>query len=96
MAEGKARQCQDVNTDRFLRVIELRNECAQMLGYASHAEYMLKPKMASTPARAEAFLRDLLDKAQGKLHEDLTDLQKLKDEEEGPNAGPLQSWDVSY
>ena len=96
MAEAKAKQCQDVNTDRFLRVIELRNECAQMLGYASHAEYMLKPKMASTPARAEAFLRDLLDKAQGKLHEDLTDLQKLKDEEEGPNAGPLQSWDVSY
>jgi len=26
MAEAKAKQCQEVNTDRFLRVIELRNE----------------------------------------------------------------------
>jgi len=67
-----------------------------MLGYASHAEYMLKPKMANTPARAEDFLRDLLGKAQGKLQEDLADLQKLKQEEEGPDAGPLESWDISY
>ena len=96
MAEAKARQCQELNTDRFLRVVELRNECARMLGYASHAEYMLKPKMAGTPARAEAFLRDLLVKAEGKLAEDLADLQKLKDAEEGADAGPIQSWDVAY
>lgn len=96
MAEAKARQCQDVNTDRFLRVVELRNECARMLGYKSHAEYMLKPKMARTPERAEQFLRDLLVKARGKLDGDLKDLQKLKDEEEGPDAGPIQTWDVAY
>ena len=40
MAEAKARQCQELNTDRFLRVVELRNECARMLGYESHAEYV--------------------------------------------------------
>jgi len=96
MAEAKAKQCQDVNTERFLRVVQLRNECAQMLGYKSHAEYMLKPKMAGTPERAEQFLRDLLSKARGKLEEDLQELQKLKDAEEGPNAGPIENWDVSY
>ena len=96
MAEAKAKQCQDVNTERFLRVVQLRNECAQMLGYKSHAEYMLKPKMAGTPERAEQFLRDLLGKARGKLEADLQDLQKLKHAEEGPNAGPIENWDVSY
>ena len=96
IAHAKAKQCQDVNTERFLRVVALRDECAKMLGYASHAEYMLKPKMASTPERAEGFLRDLLEKARGKLADDLADLRKLKDAEEGPDAGPIQNWDVSY
>lgn len=96
ITEAKARQCQEINTERFLKVVELRNECAQMLGYKSHAEYMLKPKMAGTPARAEEFLRDLLEKAKSKLDVDLADLQKLKEAEEGPDAGPIESWDVAY
>jgi len=96
MTEAKARQCQDVNTERFLRVVALRDECAKMLGYESHAAYMLKPKMAGTPARVDDFLRDLLGKARGKLAMDIADLQKLKDAEEGPNSGPIQSWDVPY
>lgn len=52
--EGSAADNRPVLT----RMASLRAERARLLGYASHADYVLEDRMAETPARA----RDLLDR----------------------------------
>ena len=41
------------------RLLALRHEEAQMLGYANYAEVSLATKMADTPAQVAAFQRDM-------------------------------------
>ena len=45
------------------RILELRAEDAQMLGFRNFAEVSLQPKMADTPEQVLAFLRDMAKKA---------------------------------
>jgi Zn-dependent oligopeptidase len=51
------------NTPVMNRMLELRREDAQMLGYNNYAEVSLAPKMADSPAQVLAFLRELAAKA---------------------------------
>ena len=47
------------NTPLIARLLKLRKEDAQMLGYATFAEVSLVPKMAQTPKQVLDFLQDL-------------------------------------
>jgi len=51
------------NTALITRILALRREAARLLGYASHAEVSLVPKMAQSPAQVLSFLRDLARRA---------------------------------
>jgi len=51
------------NTPLIARILWLRREAAQLLGYASHAEVSLVPKMADSPRQALEFLSDLAGRA---------------------------------
>jgi oligopeptidase A len=51
------------NTGVIERILALRHEEAQLLGYANFADLSLVPKMARTPGEVLAFLRDLADRA---------------------------------
>ncbi len=91
-----AKKCQEDNTSHFLNALRLRQECADILGYPSHAHYMLQSKMASNPERAESFLLDLIDKIKPQSRKNISILETLK-QEEGDNDGEgLQVWDTSY
>ncbi|MEM9695918.1 MAG: M3 family metallopeptidase, partial [Myxococcota bacterium] len=46
----------DVNVRRIERVLELRHEKAELLGYPSWAAYAVEPRMAKTVGAVEAFL----------------------------------------
>ena len=46
------------------RILALRREEAELLGYRNYAEVSLVPKMAQTPDEVIAFLRDLNARAQ--------------------------------
>ena len=78
------------NTAAMREIVALRQEEAQLLGYASFAEVSLAPKMASTPAEVNTFLRDLARRARPFAERDLAELREFA------KGQPLESWDVSY
>jgi oligopeptidase A len=78
------------NTAAMREIVALRQEEAQLLGYASFAEVSLAPKMASSPAEVTTFLRDLARRARPFAEKDLAELREFA------QGAPLESWDVSY
>ena len=82
------------NTPIIGRILELRREAARMLGYASHAEVSLVPKMAQSPAQVLEFLRDLARRARPFAEQDVAQLRAFARDELG--VAELQSWDVAY
>ena len=75
-------------------LLELRQEEAQLLGYANHAELSLVPKMAESPAQVSAFLRDLARRARPSAERDLAEMREFARERLG--LVDLQSWDVAF
>ena len=78
------------NTAAMREIVALRQEEAQLLGYASFAEVSLAPKMASTPDEVKTFLRDLARRARPFAEKDLAELREFA------KGSPLEAWDVSY
>jgi oligopeptidase A len=78
------------NTAAMREIVALRQEEAQLLGYASFAEVSLAPKMASSPVEVMTFLRDLAKRARPFAEKDLAELREFA------KGSPLESWDVSY
>ncbi|NEL42066.1 MAG: M3 family metallopeptidase, partial [Xanthomonas perforans] len=51
------------NSANIDRILALRAELAQLLGFASYAEYSVATKMAQSPDEVMGFLRDLAVRA---------------------------------
>jgi len=82
------------NTPLIARVLKLRREDAQLLGYASFAEVSLVPKMAQTPKQVLDFLHDLAERARPFAERDLAELGTFAASELG--IGKLEAWDMAY
>ncbi|HEY9238448.1 MAG TPA: M3 family metallopeptidase, partial [Burkholderiaceae bacterium] len=76
------------------QLLELRQEEAQLLGYASPAELSLVPKMASSPTQVIEFLQDLGRRARPGALRDLAELREFARDELG--LPDLQAWDLAY
>ncbi|NMG37206.1 oligopeptidase A [Azoarcus sp. TTM-91] len=76
------------------KILALREEEAQLLGYRNFAEVSLVPKMADTPEQVLAFLRDLATKAKPFAERDLAELKAFAARELG--LAELFPWDVAY
>jgi oligopeptidase A len=82
------------NTPLIARIVELRREMAQLLGYANFAEVSLVPKMAESPAMVLAFLDDLARRARPFAEHDVEELRAFARNE--LHIEELQAWDVAY
>ncbi|MEY4592966.1 MAG: hypothetical protein RIR18_1861 [Pseudomonadota bacterium] len=82
------------NTPIMKRILELKREDAQMLGFSNYAEVSLVPKMADTPAQVQTFLRELATKARPYAEKDRDELRAFARDELG--LDPLLPWDVAY
>jgi oligopeptidase A len=82
------------NTALILRILELRREEAQLLGYANYAEVSLVPKMAESVAQVLSFLRDLAVKARPFAQNDIAELAEFAQRELGIET--LNPWDIAY
>ena len=91
-AEGDARQFD--NTALISEILALRQEEAQLLGYANFGEVSVVPKMAESPAEVVRFLRDLAHRARPYAEKDVADLRAFAAEHLGL-ADP-QPWDWPY
>jgi len=82
------------NTPLIRRILELRREEAELLGYASFAEVSLVPKMAESVPQVLDFLRDLAVKARPFAERDIADLRAFARKELGIDE--MEAWDVAY
>ncbi|MEY4751588.1 MAG: Oligopeptidase [Pseudomonadota bacterium] len=82
------------NTGVIAELLTLRQEEAQLLGYANAAEVSLVPKMAKSPAEVTTFLRDLARRAKPYAERDLAELREFAAAELG--LPELQAWDMPH
>ncbi len=82
------------NTPLMQKLLALRQEEAQLLGYASFADVSLVPKMANSPQQVMDFLRDLAQRARPYAEKDMDELREFARTE--LNLTDLQSWDVAF
>ncbi|HXB70756.1 MAG TPA: M3 family metallopeptidase [Candidatus Acidoferrales bacterium] len=78
------------------RVLELRRQKANLLGYGDFADLVLEDRMAHKGARAVAFLEDLKRKTERRFHEENRELVEFRRQTEGADAPELEPWDVAY
>ncbi|MCL4800166.1 MAG: M3 family metallopeptidase [Burkholderiales bacterium] len=82
------------NTPLIARMLELRKEAAGLLGFASHAEVSLVPKMAESPREVLDFLHDLAERSAPFARRDYAELVEFARAELGLEK--LETWDVGY
>ena len=76
------------------RLLTLRKEAAQLLGYGNFAELSLVPKMADSPQQVLKFLDDLAEKALPFARRDYEELREFARRELA--LAELQAWDVAW
>ncbi|MES2729041.1 MAG: M3 family metallopeptidase [Pseudomonadota bacterium] len=76
------------------KIITLRHKRAQLLGYDTHAAFVLEERMAKTPETVHAFLNALITKYFAGAKQDLKKLQEFAKAELG--IADLQPWDVLF
>ena len=82
------------NSARIERIVALRHEAAQLLGYVNAAEESLATKMAPSSAAVLDFLHDLARRAKPVAQRELDELRVFAAAElDLPN---LEPWDVGY
>jgi len=82
------------NTPLIARIVELRRELAQLLGYRNYSEVSLVPKMAESPEQVLAFLEDLARRARPFAEKDVAELREFARRHLG--LDPLEGWDIAY
>ncbi len=82
------------NTPLIRRILELRQEQAQLLGYSNFAEVSLVSKMAPSVSEAIEFLRHLGRRARPFAERDVAELRTFARDELA--LDPLEAWDVAY
>jgi oligopeptidase A len=78
------------------RILLLRREKARLLGYPHFADLALEPRMARTGTAARRFVADLTERSRGAFERENVELLEFRRALEGPNAPPLEPWDVAY
>lgn len=82
------------NQDNVLQIAKLRFKRAQLLGYKTHAHFVLEERMAKTPETVENFLNELLEKAKPAAQREFDTLQNFAKELDGLDH--LEKWDSAY
>ena len=82
------------NSERIEKIIALRHEAAQLLGFANAAEESLATKMATSPQEVLEFLRNLAAKARPRAREELAALRQFANET--LKIDNLEPWDVAF
>ncbi len=90
---SRAYNQEDNNQERVFKIAQYRHQRAQLLGYPSHAHFVLEERMAEKPEKVMEFMQDLLQKAGPFAKQELAELEHLAHED---GLESLQKWDVAY
>jgi thimet oligopeptidase len=84
------------NAPLLKQILELRDNVARKLGYATWADYEIEPKMAKSAANARQFLEKLNADLQPKLDGELALFRELKARETSDPNAHIHIWDWRY
>ena len=86
---------QENNIEICKRIINLRREIAQLLGYDTYADYVLKHRMASTKENVYKLLYDLIDAYKPTA---IKDVEAVENEAKAIDGDDfvMEPWDMSY
>ena len=82
------------NTALIRKIVALRTEKAQLLGYPTYAAYALEERMAKTQQTVEAFLERLMEPSLPAARNDVAEIADYAREK--GFTGELMPWDFSY
>ncbi len=82
------------NEEIVLKIVKLRHERANLLGYKTHAHFVLEERMAESPEKVFSFLNDLLAKAKPAAQKEFAELTAFAKELDGIEQ--LEKWDGAY
>ena len=82
------------NQSVLKRIAVLRHERAVLLGYKSHADFVLEERMAESPAKVFSFLENLFDHSISFAKQELEELKDYIKLNNGPSD--LKKWDIPY
>ncbi|WP_339838889.1 M3 family metallopeptidase [uncultured Maribacter sp.] len=82
------------NQDNVLEIAKLRFERANLLGYKTHANFVLEERMAETPEKVHSFLNELLEKAKPAAEREFQQLETFAKKLDGIDR--LEKWDGSF
>ncbi|RAJ10186.1 M3 family metallopeptidase [Arenibacter echinorum] len=82
------------NQKNIINIANLRHERANLLGYKTHAHYVLEERMAETPEKVHHFLQELLEKAKPAAEREFTELENFAKQLD--KIDRLEKWDGAY
>ncbi len=82
------------NSKIILKIIELRKKRAELLGYESHANFILSERMASSEKNVNNFLEDLYQKALPAAKKEWEELVSYA--KKYLNIDQIEKWDTAY
>lgn len=91
----KAFQNNEYNNEEITKkIVALRHERANLLGYETHAHFVLEERMAQNPTKVLSFLHDILEKAKPAAKREFDQLTAFAKELDGIEQ--LEKWDSAY
>jgi len=82
------------NKNIVLKIVTLRYKRAKLLGYKSHAHFVLEERMAETPEKVLEFLNELLEKVKPAAEKEFKNLENFAKKLD--DIGRLEKWDSVY
>lgn len=82
------------NQENVKNIVRLRHERANLLGYISHAHFVLEERMAQSPDKVITFLNELLEKAKPAAEKEFEELTAFAKELDGIET--IEKWDSAY
>uniref|UniRef100_A0A8C1QRX5 Thimet oligopeptidase n=1 Tax=Cyprinus carpio TaxID=7962 RepID=A0A8C1QRX5_CYPCA len=93
-------RCKEENSAILKELVELRSRKSSLLGFSTHADFVLEMNMAKTSKTVATFLEDLAHKLKPLGEQEKAVILKLKEQESQkrnlPFTGELHAWDTRY
>uniref|UniRef100_A0A671K145 Thimet oligopeptidase n=1 Tax=Sinocyclocheilus anshuiensis TaxID=1608454 RepID=A0A671K145_9TELE len=93
-------RCKEENSAILKELVELRSQKSSLLGFSTHADFVLEMNMAKTSKTVATFLEDLAHKLKPLGEQERAVILKLKEQESQkrnlPFTGELHAWDTRY
>ena len=92
---SKGFHCDELdNQENVLQIAKLRYQRAKLLGYKTHAHFVLEERMAETPEKVNSFLDEILEKAKPAAEREFKELENFAKDLDGIDQ--LQKWDAAF